>query len=80
MALPMVIGGALAAANAGSIGTRLVGFTRSALGLVGLGSLIAPAAVTTVDNMEEDKIMGIDKSKLPVIAGAAVLAYIVLKK
>jgi|GEM_PF-5115870 len=80
MALPAIIaGGALLAAKQPTIRTRIVGLSNKALGFLGLAS-VAPAVISSVDTVEEDTILGLNKQKLPYYIGAGLLAYIVFKK
>lgn len=66
-----------------TIGSRLIGFSKQALGLLGFATVAAPVVsggLDPLDKMPEDTFIGVPKDKLPLIAGAAVVAYLVMKK
>ena len=60
-----------------------IGLSKQALGLLGFASIATPVLTTgmdDIDKIDDDTIIGVPKDKLPLIAGAAVVAYLVLKK
>lgn len=80
MALPAVIaGGAVVAAKTPAIRSTIVGLSNRFLGLLGLASVATPM-LNPIDTLEDEKLMGMDKKKMPYYIGAAALAFMVLKK